>query len=644
MNHKAFFLTITAFIFLIFSSTLTAKQSLSSDPGTVIAEIGDMQITLGELTRYYQRNNLDSDFTAAELREFLPFFIDYKLKLAYGLETGLDEDEELLAEFNEYAKQASISYWLERDVKERIFEEFVNRSSYEVRAFHILHRLDQQASPIQEREARHRLQEARQKYLAGTPIEELDREYSTHVRGQSSGGALPWFSAGSTVRPFEDALFELEPGQISEPVRTQFGYHLIVLKDKRERNPDRLTSHIFIRSGKDGKTPLETANEAYRALQDGKDWNEAVTEYTEDGGSVANQGQIGWMKHGMQFTEQFTETVFAIDPELPFTEPMQTSYGYHILRIDSVRTYIDEDQKRAELRRQMNEIPNYTATQSRVMNRVAEVADFNINRQVLDQLTDHYHSADTARIDNANPPEQLLNSVLFTFNGNGHAVSEFTGFIDQYYGRLQGKHFSERFLKEYRDIILERNIVDLTLQHFPEFEQDVESYLNGLIVFRVSDDNLWNTATADSAAVKEFYNERAEDYRYPERYSYLLLASRSDSTLQVGIRYLEDRIYDPEELRNNLPELSVVTDTTATVQDEPFSKLPGMNPEQVSGIFEYRNRNAVIMLKEVLEPRKMTFDEAFSRAASDYQPIREELFQEKLNQKFEVQLYTDRIK
>lgn len=643
MNQKAIFLSITAFFLLFCSSTLTAKQSLNSDPETVIAKIGEMEITLQELTSYYQRNNLDAEFTASELREFLPFFVDYKMKLAYGYETGLNEDEELLAEFNEYAKQASISYWLERDVKERIFEEFVRRSNYEVRAFHILLRLDQQASPTQEREARQRLMEARQKYLDGTPIEELDSEYSTNVRGQSSGGALPWFSAGTTVREFEDALFELEPGEISEPVRTQFGYHLIVLKDKRDRNPDRLTSHIFIRSGKDGNSPLETANEAYQALQDGNEWDEVVAQYTEDGGSVANQGQIGWLHHGMQFTEQFTETVFAIDPDLPFTEPMQTSYGYHILRIDSVRTYIDEDQKIAELRQRMDEIPNYAATQTRVMNRVAEIGNFSVNQQVLDDLTDHYHSSDTTSIEEVPPSDQLLNSVLFTFNENEHTVSEFNNFLTQYYGRIQASNFSESYLQEYRDIVVEQNIIDLTLKHFPEFEQDIESYMNGLIVFRVSDDNLWNTATVDSSAVKDFYNEQADNYRYPERYSYLILASRSDSTLQLGIRYLEDRVYDPEQLRNNVPELSIVTDTTASVQDEPFSKLPNMNVEQVSGIFEYRNRNAVIMLKDVLEPRKMTFEEAFNRAASDYQPIREELFQEKLNQMFDVQIFTDRI-
>lgn len=642
MYQKAISFLISA-TFLIFAFTTAKAQTFDNiSQDEIVAKVGDNEITFGELKKYYQRNNSDIMYSADDLRDFLPFFVDYKLKLTYGLDSGLDEDPELMGEFENYAKQASYSYWLERDVRDRLFQTFKERSNYELMAYHILIRLEENATPLQAREARTRLQEAREKFKSGTPIEQLDTEYSTMMRGQSAGGQLPWFSAGTTVREFEDALYNLEPGEISEPVRTQFGYHLILLQEKRERSPDRLMSHIFIRSGNNG-SPSETADEAYNELESGTAWEEVVVQYTEDGSSAQNAGQIGWIRYGMQFTEQFINSVYEVDPEADYSEPIETNYGYHIFRVDSVLTYRDEAHKEEVLRERMSQIPNYAANQSAVIERIADVANYELNQSTFDELTNFYHAADTLTIEETEPSDHLKSSKLFSFNNMNYSAGELHEWASQYYGKVNAKDFDERFLEDFREIVIERNIVDLTLEHFPEFENDIESYMNGLIVFRVSDDNIWNTATVDSTELKEFYNTRAEQYRYPERYSYILVASRSDSTLNEGIKQLEAGNFDLDLIKEKVPELGIFSDSTASVSDDPFTKLPDMYVGQISDIFDYRNRKAVIYLKEILEPRKMTFEEAFSRAASDYQPIREENFMKMLNEKYDVRIYSDRI-
>ena len=92
----------------------------------------------------------------------------------------------------------------------------------QVRARHILVETEEQARELRER------------YLAGEDFAELARKHSIDRGSANLGGDLGWFGRGVMVAPFEEAAFSLEPGQISEPVKSQFGYHLILVEERRE--------------------------------------------------------------------------------------------------------------------------------------------------------------------------------------------------------------------------------------------------------------------------------------------------------------------------------------------------------------------------------------------------------------------------
>ncbi|HCP77642.1 MAG TPA: molecular chaperone SurA, partial [Pusillimonas sp.] len=99
----------------------------------------------------------------------------------------------------------------------------------QTRVRHILIKTDQATS---EERARTRLEDIRQRVLAGEDFSDLARRYSEDASAPL-GGELGWLSPGETVPPFEQAMDNLEPGEISEPVRTQFGWHLITVEERR---------------------------------------------------------------------------------------------------------------------------------------------------------------------------------------------------------------------------------------------------------------------------------------------------------------------------------------------------------------------------------------------------------------------------
>ncbi len=102
-----------------------------------------------------------------------------------------------------------------------------------VRASHILVQIPADADEAAEKEAREKIEKAREQIIGGRKFAEVADEINT-PRAGGKGGELGWIGRGSTVPEFEEAAFALKPGEISRPVRTQYGFHLIRAEEKEE--------------------------------------------------------------------------------------------------------------------------------------------------------------------------------------------------------------------------------------------------------------------------------------------------------------------------------------------------------------------------------------------------------------------------
>lgn len=532
------------------------------DPlSTIVGTVGGENITYGELLSNYSANayqNESGEVTIDELRRFLPIYLDYRAKILAGKELGFHKDSALVAEYETYTRQAAYSYWLEKEVKPSAFEEFKQRSELELKAFHILIALDQNATEAEVNEAITKLEQAKSELEDGVEPAEVDRKYSTVQNGRSMGGDIPWISAGRTVKEFEDQVYALEPGEVSEPFRTQFGYHIVLLQNKREHTPSRLVRHIFV-AGNNDSTSHQKIKEAYQQLEEGTEWNQVENAYSEDRSSTQNAGLIGWINY-QAGSNRFIDIVMKVDTEVAFTRPKETNFGYHIFRIDSVESYPSEEARDEALRAQLEQTPYYESN-----------AQF-----VLD-------------------------------------------------------HLNEKFTQNVSD----DNIVELTKKHYPDFEQQAESFLHGLIVFKLNEEQLWNPATIDSTRLKSVYHENPERYRYPERAFYYLLSARHDSTLDKAIEFALNGS-NIDSLSSTIGGLRVTSDSTSSTLSPPFDRLKEMDTDTFSNKFDYNNSRGVFWLEDLLAARQMTFDEAYSLILNEMRPKIEQEWMEKLRGKYNV--------
>ncbi len=619
-------------------STNNTSTNNSSNGDIVIGSVGDQDILYSELMANISSGTIDT-LKLSDVEDFLPTYLNYRAKIQFAEDQGIMADPELVSELELYGKQASYSYWLENRIKETEFEKYYNRASTEIKSEHLLIAVSPDASPEDTLEAYNKLIEARNKFLNGSTIEELNPDYSSVQNGRSMGGDLPWFSIGTTVKEFEDVIYSLKIGEISMPFRTQFGYHIVHLQDKRERTLSRNVSHIFKRAG--NPDALEEIKKAYSSLNEGKNWTEVALLLSDDQLSASNGGNIGWINYG-RYNTAFVDSIMKIDPKIDFTEPIRTIYGYHIFRIDSVQTFSNDEERKASYMQEFLDSPNYKKSNSFVIDWFRKEFDESINKKSLNNLEDYLKTSDTLRIDNLSSPDNGSTNV-YNFKKYSFSIQDYFTYLKDAHGQASANSYNKSWFNDFTTYAIDSKIIEMTMEQFPEFETTLDNYKKGLAVYQVNDTYLWSASTVDSTKLKEIYKENPKKYSFPKRYYYHMLSALTDTTLDKGIGFI-DAGNSPDSVRTYFPKVAVNRDSTGVFTDSPYDRLETMAPGTFSERFEYRRRKAIFYLNEVLPARQMTFDESFNRLLADYQPEREQEWLNWLQKEYNVKTYPSNLR
>lgn len=627
------------FISLAFISCSGTNQTTpAQSPDTiVVGEVDDIRVTYGELVENFSSGNPNGEHTLAELKEFLPIYLDYRAKIVAAEDAGYFDNETVLNEYELYSKQAAYSYWLENEIRPTLFEEYKSKYGVELKSSHLLIGLPQTATPDDTLEAYNTLIRARNEYLEGVSMSDLNEKYSTKQQGRSMGGDLPWFVQGSTVPEFENVLFSLDTGEISMPFRTQFGYHVILLEDKRERKADRKVSHIYTRPNSQGQI-----DSAYSALKSGQAWNKTVEEYTMDSPTAQNGGVIGWVSYGSRYRGDFIDSVMQVDPDRPFSEPIRTSYGYHILKIDSIRTFESQADRDEFLMNELESSDNFRKSNGFVVGWLKEQYSHTDHTVTRETLTADLRSADTLKVNSYEAPEGYTDTVIFEFDGREYTVSDFLQYLKDTRGDRAVGTVTDSWFFDFERAVIDTGLTELTLKYFPEFSGQTDNYLSGLVVYQINEDSVWSASTVDTTALRKIYRENPGDYSYNTRYWYHLISSVRDSSLQNAIDFIEQG-GSPDSIRTHGIAVAVSSDSTGAYQGEPFDKLSDMEAGTFSEWFEYNDRQSVFYLNDILPPRRMTFEEAFNRLLTVYQPVREQNWLERMRDMYEVKTFPESL-
>ena len=222
-------------------SALTTTAQSVNDP--IIMTVAGTPVPRSEFEYSYNKNNTDGVIDKKNVEEYVDLFINYKLKVQAALDARIDTTKAFLAEFAQYRDQQIVpTFVTDDDMLEeahKVYDQTVKDIGPDglVQASHILILIPQKATDAQQQEAKRRIDSVYTALKAGAEFEALAKQVSQDPGSAQRGGMLGWFSRNQMVKEFEDVAFALKPDEMSAPFQSPFGWHIILLKGRKQLEP-----------------------------------------------------------------------------------------------------------------------------------------------------------------------------------------------------------------------------------------------------------------------------------------------------------------------------------------------------------------------------------------------------------------------
>ena len=513
----------------------------------VVARIGDSTITMAEYENLYVKSNGSRDVgmkaTMDEREKFLDLMTKFRLKLADAYRRGLDKSPEVLNEIDQYKGSLTAAYLTDREVTTPGIRNMYERRKTEYRASHILISLSNEASAEDSVAAYAKAYEVIGRLKAGEDFGKLAEEYSQDPSAKQNKGDLYYFSAGQMVPPFEDAVFTMQPGQFTTtPVRTQFGLHIIKLVDKKPAPGEIQCSHIMIRFPSQDPSPEDTL-EAYgkiKAIQDslvmGLDFAELAKRNSGDPGSASKGGDLGWFSR-RRWIQSFDEVAFRMKPG-EVSGIVRTVYGYHLIKCYGEHPPKSFEDARKDIQ-QLYQQSRFQDDNKRFIEGLKKETQFHLHEDVLARFISSLDSNITSRDTSWTAPlsGELRSSTLISFGARNISLDSVITLLKEHQD-FNNMILRSGPLRTLVDKVAEQLIFTVKgeriEQQYPEFAAIMREYREGILLYQIEQDQVWNKVEVGDSALRAYFNQHREKYTFPDRVEFEQLRFTSDSLAHLA--------------------------------------------------------------------------------------------------------------
>jgi len=620
------YLTIISFLFLLL---LIACSPGESD---VVAKFGKYKINLDEFENAYTKNvgsveNAENS-SLQDYYDFMDLYVKFKMKLRDAQVRGYTTDTELEDELTNYQKQVGVSYLIEKEIIEPGIKNLYERRKEELRVSHLMIRPDStgiegamaKAAPILD------------SIKNGASFEEMVKKYSQDQFSAPSGGDIFYITAGLLPLPFEDAMYKTNAGEIyPEVVQTTYGAHLIKITERGPRISQIKASHVLISyfnpAGEmDSAAALLSVDSLVAELKAGAEFEEMVLKYSDDTGTKDKGGDLGFFERRMMVKE-FDEAAFKMEVG-EISDPIQTNFGYHIIKLTDKMEYPSFEEERENLKK-LYEKQRYQVEYDNLIDSLRVKYNFSVNDATVDLLME---KSDSVRFGMEYPNLELVkDEVLFTYAGKTVTAGEFL-FTANSTGTFAGKAIFVRdevmnaINKVSEDLLKEEEALNLDKIN-PQFASLMNDYRNGIYIFKLQEEEVWNKVKIDSASVYNYWNANKENYTVTERISFSEIFSLNDSLINQYYELLLEGV-SFDSLANLYTERPGKKETSGfyELQDVNFSDFSKeanklKNAGDYSKPISFSGGYSIFKLNERQPAGLKTFEEAKAEVSGEYQEM-----------------------
>ncbi len=607
------------FVFLLCFSRTFAQEG---DP--VLFTIEGEEVHTSEFMRVYEKNKeIVVEEEGKGFDDYFDLFLDFKLKLRQARDQNLDTSSTYQSDLAKYREQLVQPYLQNPEALDELTKEAYDRSTMEVNASHILIRVAPDAPPSDSLAAYERIVAARQEILAGKDFEIVARTYSEDPSVQQNGGNLGYFSAFAMVYSFENAAYETPVGEVSEPFRTQFGYHLVKVLDRRKSPGELEVSHIMVKKDSihTGKS-REKIDEIYLSLEQGDDFARIAREHSDDLSSAKKGGKLPRFGTGRMIRE-FEEVAFSLQNEGDYSKPFSTQFGWHILKLDKKYP-----------------IPSYEELKPRLEAKVKNGSRAGyVERSLAEKVGKDYKLViDMSLLNSTRGLENFegVTDTILQVQDRVFSADEFYQYAKSLRNKTKGELFdsfkNKQIIEYYKDHLEDTN---------PEFAATYREYRDGLLLFELLQNQIWDRSERDSVELENYFKMHRDAYNWGKRADVLIgSCTQKEKAEQVRRLLLNGR--SPESIKdavNEGPTIHVLFSQGKL--EEGSSKLPeGYRFKLgVSEIYEEGENQYTLMRVDRIYPEtRKELREARGEVLNDYQNYLEEQWVKELRETYAVKI------
>lgn len=614
-------------------------QCVCAQDNPSLFTVSGRPVTADEFKYIYEKNNLNKDLKIkrSDIDAYLELFINFKLKVEEARNRGMDTTSSFRQEYETYHQELRRPYLLENKMIDSLVRFTYDHLKEEVRASHILIAVDADASPDDTLTAYNKAMSLKKRALGGEDFNTLAATYSDDPSSRINKGDLGYFTALQMVYPFEAAAYATEKGKVAGPVRTQFGYHLIKVEDRRPAHGEVEVSHIMIR-----KDPVHTQEEARKTIFDvfdqlraGAGWDALCTQYSEDPGSKDQGGKLKpFGIRGLSAAPEFEEMAFALEKPGEYSDPFQTVYGWHILKLDRKIPLKPLKDLQSDLRRRVERDTRASMAQSNLNARLEKKYRLRENEEVLNSILNLADSS--LQTASWRPVYNQAQNVIFTLQDMNVPASEFIAYVQA--NERGNRQEPRQYLANLYSAFLENKLMDAQehelLETNPAYHFTLQEYHEGILLFEIMEEEVWNKATSDTLGQRRYYEQHKDGYRAGERTSLVIYSAQSQEALDTLHNLV---LRDTAEVDVYVRSKGIRVES-GVFQEEDREILRGR--ELTPGLFttEAGGNHYLVLVKERIPAGIRSFQEVRTEVANDYQNEIERQWLEELKGKYRVEV------
>ena len=463
---------------------------------------------------------------------------------------------------------------------------------------------------------------------------------------------LGFFTAFKMAYNFESKAFNTNVGDVSDPFRTKFGYHVVKILDKRKSKGEVSVAHIMIANTQKDNTLVakDRILELHRLLVQGEDFGNLAKQFSDDKSSSVRNGELKPFKSGQINSTKFENTAFSLKKIGDISDPIQTQFGWHILKLIKKTPVPDFNKIKQDLENKVGKDSRSKLVRSKMIDKL--LSEYNLSEKnpnlVLFQSNVFF--------DDSNKYWDIINEtnntkIFLQIKDRSYTFRDFIDFLNRNNKSINKKWNKKFIINHQYKFFLEQSMFQYKKDNLEYENQDFANILNeyreGLLLFELMQDKIWEGAKNDTLGLKVFYNDNKKNYLWPQRIMGSIASSSSYKTIKK-VRKLWNKGNTNQmidELLNKTKQNVIFSNGEFTLGELPlpesFTTTTGVESgvkSSISKVIKENNSFYVVNVNEFIPESKKTISEAKGQLISDYQNELESRWILELKSKFHVDL------